>query len=321
MTVRVPIAEWAGSGTVNLAQNDVEYAYNSGTWNTSLETTSFGYGPAGAAMGGALSNNANKYVRFSNISATDSLIIELSDDRVIWVPSTFAIINANAVINSMDATGALQSGVILAKQSTNTVLVVFGRYMNVASDGSPAIDWPSNTYWRVRKTSAGAAVGFGTVVPGVSAGLVPAAGLPGRTDGQAVAAGYVGQYVPWDNVSGTYSATSTINPGTEIGNGTQRITLAKGRYRVDSTIHISGVASSSVLYSFTLTAVSGSFNIVGSNNTTTLKGSYGTTLSAQIQTFIIDVTSDTVIKHTCTYCADNSSATHYVNSGFATRIA
>jgi hypothetical protein len=88
-------------------------------------------------------------------------------------------------------------GIFGINKTTNTVVVRFGTYSyNTSTYGAAGTAWSAGVgayYWRVRKASAGAAVGFGIVQPGVSAGLVSASGLPGRTDGAAVASGYVGQ--------------------------------------------------------------------------------------------------------------------------------
>jgi hypothetical protein len=191
----VPIAEWAGSGTVNLAQNDVEYAYNTST-STSSDTSSFGYGPQGVALVTSLPGASAKRVRFQTpIQSSSSLVIEVSTDRVTWYPASNARIGAATVniIPSMSSGGNLLSGVQLVTVNSTDVDVLFAQYASAANDDSPGTDWPSDAYWRVRKSSAGAAVGFGIVVPGTSSGLVSASGLPGNTSGAAIASGYVGQ--------------------------------------------------------------------------------------------------------------------------------
>jgi hypothetical protein len=77
----IPIAEWAGSGTVNLAQNDVEYAYNNSTSTTS-DTTSFAYGPAGSqfyAFAPSGTDIITKRVKFQTpIQDRDLLFLEIS---------------------------------------------------------------------------------------------------------------------------------------------------------------------------------------------------------------------------------------------------
>jgi hypothetical protein len=81
--------------------------------------------------------------------------------------------------------------------------VQFGQYAylsNSATYGATGTVWIADLFnWRVGKASGGQAVGFGafqaaspTNPAGIS-GLVPALGLPGRTDSVAVAAGYVGE--------------------------------------------------------------------------------------------------------------------------------
>jgi hypothetical protein len=195
----VPIAEWAGSGTVNVAQNDVEYAYNSGTWDAS-DTTSFAYGPAGGTMAGALAASRTKRVRFqSAIQATDMLLLELSTDRTIWMPAAAGSAGSGGgtfITPMINSGGTASAGVWLRPLSTpnaTDIDVFFGRYMQMENDDGGAADWPATAYWRVRKISGGAAVGFGNVAQS-SSGLVKSAGqLLGTNTNDSAATGYVGE--------------------------------------------------------------------------------------------------------------------------------
>jgi hypothetical protein len=188
----VPISEWSGSGTVNLAQNDVEYASNSNATNTATDTTSFAYGPAGSNIpNGATGTAYARDVKFqSPIQSTDRLFLEFRNAASEY----FVALESSGPIGAYTRTGASSFyGVSLARKDANTVTVTFqsgGRTVY----GQPFSD-ESTSFWRVRKTSAGAAVGFGIVNPGVSAGLVSANGLPGRTDGVVIGTPYVGATV------------------------------------------------------------------------------------------------------------------------------
>lgn len=159
----IPIAEWAGSGVVNLAQNDVEYAWNSST-TTSDDTTSFGYGSVGIATASFAPSGTTavaKRVRFQTaIQDTDFLTLELYYGSK-WIPIAdtpfaFAYNGAGDTIF-----GAMFVGV----NSTDVDVKFF-------SKGNSGTSWASvGGKWRVRKTSAGAAVGFGAATT-TSSGLV-----------------------------------------------------------------------------------------------------------------------------------------------------
>ena len=238
LDITVPIAEWAGSGVVNLAQNDVEYAASTtGTWDAAAAAANTVYGPAGAPITGALATYRTKVVRFQTpIQPSDIITVELSDDGLYWCPASYAKYKGSLIVPCVNAAGSLFSGIWVNKTSGNTtdVDVLFGQWPNMANDDSPADAWAAGGFWRVRKTSAGAAVGFGPYVPGVSTGLVPAAGLPGRTDGQAVASGYVGEIfgtVRTGTGGFTYSARATTALTGSHAN-LVAITLNKGEYLV-----------------------------------------------------------------------------------------
>jgi len=212
----VPIAEWAGSGTVQLAQNDVEYAASTnGTWDADSTAAQTIYGPAGAPITGALSIERGKVVRFQTpIQPGDRITLEMSRDQIRWSDvSLFSAPGGYRVINQMSNTAGNLSGAYITIDNATDVSVKFVRYMCAASDDAPTVDWINGTYWRVRKSSAGAAVGFGLYQPGVSAGLVSSSGLAGRADGQAVPSGYVGENTPTVTSSGnaTFSSGSAQN--------------------------------------------------------------------------------------------------------------
>jgi hypothetical protein len=104
--------------------------------------------------------------------------------------------------------------------SSTQVEVQFRRYRTGTTNWAGSTDG----YWRVRKSSAGAAVGFGIVRPGVSSGLVSASGLTGNTTGNAIASGFVGE-----KITGTRRTLSTVGLAYATGS-TSCITLNKGVY-------------------------------------------------------------------------------------------
>lgn len=173
---RVRIAQWVGGGTVNLAQNDVEYASVAGTWDADSSTTV--YGPQGTLTGGTLAAAREKTITWSTpVQASDRIQVWASKDQVNWVPINDAQIgssNSN-VLKTINAAGTVVSGVSIRPGSTATQsIVVFGQYVNIANDDSPTVDWPSSaSYWVATKSKAGQAVGFGNVSQTAS-GLMPA---------------------------------------------------------------------------------------------------------------------------------------------------
>lgn len=171
----VEIAEWQGSGTVNLAQNNVEYAYTTGTWDADDSTT--GYGPGGGSITGALSAARTKQITFQTpIQVTDQIELELSEDGTYWMPaSSFANNAGNNFISttwSAAASASTSSGFYITKGSTAyKANVIFMRYTWIANDDSPVGDWTNGWKFRLKKFTSGVPVGFGLVTD-TSAGLM-----------------------------------------------------------------------------------------------------------------------------------------------------
>jgi hypothetical protein len=215
----MPVNEWAGSGTVNLAQNDVEYVSNSSTSDAN-DTTSFAYGPSGSQFAN-FSGERSRVVRFKTpIQATDQVVIEITTNNGV----SWQALGTSDIIQSYSKQNTTQYGVILSPttSSTTDVTIYFEAYRLTggATFGAAGTDWSAidadNTYrWRVKKSSGGQAVGFGafqaasSTNPAGISGLVPALGLPGRTDGVAVAAGYVGEIITGTLAYGSGTALST----------------------------------------------------------------------------------------------------------------
>jgi hypothetical protein len=250
-TFSVPIAEWAGSGTVNLAQNDVEYAYNSDDSGAD-DTTSFAYGFTGVRFPNrAVGITVSKTVKFQYpIQPGEVYQLQYTDGNNRWqtCDSRFPYMRQNTSVYGFD----------MYQTSSTTIIVRFGAQGAMASGatyGANGTGWDtfytSGWRWRVVKHRAGAAVGFGIVNPGVSAGLVSANGLPGRTDGVAVGAGYVGEeaelatgVATCNGVSDTLVVTKTLDVGTWLVIASTNAAVSNAQTGHKSTIGIKGTVGS-----------------------------------------------------------------------------
>lgn len=214
----VPVNELAGSGTVNLAQNDVEYAANASTAgaadvNTVVDNV---LGPNGALVPTFTSNAANggwnRYIEFpTSIQVGDSFIVEIQHLGVgSWIP----VPSGHYAMGLRQ--GAAYYGFHIYEISSTVINLAIGAggpQATNATYGATAGNWPvgSGDRYRVRKVKSGQAVGFGVVNPGTSSGLVAAAGLPGNTTGNAIAAGYVGEVIRSTAMSNTTISTSATD--------------------------------------------------------------------------------------------------------------
>lgn len=162
----VPIAEWAGSGNLNVVQNDVEYASNSGMGD-STDTTSFVNGTGGSPLPGvAYSALRKKRVRFRTpISPTDKLEFQvdptgsgqftpIGGGLAVGTGGAEVIAPFDPTVNAGDGTGL---GFVLPVNSTD-VDVYFARYRAATSAWNGTTD---DAKWRVAKMTGGQAVGFG----------------------------------------------------------------------------------------------------------------------------------------------------------------
>lgn len=185
---KIPIAEWAGSG-LNVAQNDVEYSYNSSTATAADDTTSFAYGPSGALIQN-ITAALTRRVRFQTpIQTTDRISIEIADaNRLVWFPLEARVTDSSG---SGDVTASTRQNAInygigrisKVSGSVTDVSVIFHEYSfpNGATFGAAGQAWSTGAgsfYWRLVKAKSGQAVGFG-IVTETSSGLVPASGSLG----------------------------------------------------------------------------------------------------------------------------------------------
>lgn len=293
MSFTLPIAEWAGSGTVQLAQNDVEYAWNSSTSTTTDDTTSFGYGPGGALIG-SITNVVDRTVRFqSPIQSGDTFTVEIQPSATNgWLPVSMGYGGVNLSYSYQNNTN-YGLGIFGSNTSNNQVTVRFGTYSFSSSTyGAAGAAWSAGVgsyRWRVRKSSAGAAVGFGIVAPGVSSGLVAAAGLPGRTDGLAVPTGYVGE------VQKSSANSQTITSALGITNVTT-VSITKGVWLISG--HFLGIPSANNSSALILNTTSGTSpaNLPGYSSSgvtcsvRTADGAHGSTMPMMYLNSATDVT-------------------------------
>ncbi len=275
----LPIAEWAGSGTVQLAQNDVEYVSNTSSWDSNTNsTTAFAYGPSGQLIPAStdLTDLRKKRVRFqSPIQPGDQILVELQINGT-WVP---AIGSAGAGDWNLDGFSYTTSSASTATKgigwqpvpgTSTDIDVYFGRYAtfynNVTTIGWTSFVSSNVVRWRVRKSSAGAAVGFGLYQPGVSAGLVSSSGLAGRADGNVVPSGYVGELL-------FANPGSAVAPGASVQDMNKTvvsITLSPGIWAVSGVLAL--VVGSSTGLVFAYAGISTSNNAADSSTKNNVAG-------------------------------------------------
>ena len=174
----VPIAEWAGSGTVNLGANDVEYVSNSSTSTSASDTTLFAYGPAGSQIQ-IITTALRRRVKFQTpIQVTDVISVQISEDRIKWFDMSADYLNtavtANVAQYKRENTVQYGFGKINPVDSTS-IEISFGTYAdNTSTYGAAGLAWttPGTYYWRVVKSKAGSAVGF-ALATATQSGLAP----------------------------------------------------------------------------------------------------------------------------------------------------
>ena len=202
----VPISGWQATDIVTPEASLVEYASTNGTWDAN-DTTVY-RGADGSVMGGALTASRAKTVTWQKAAtATDSISIEFSTDRVTW----FDAAQSAPYTLSSSGTDNTSAGVY-----HNGTSVVFARYRNIANDDSPVTDWPNNLYWRVKKIPAG---------PGQQSFYVQGP-VKAAESGLAIGAGYAGYKL--DMVARDVSAVTTG----ASANASPLITLTPGNWMV-----------------------------------------------------------------------------------------
>jgi hypothetical protein len=167
----VPVAQWAGNGTVNLGPGaQVQYLYNSSgiTAAGASDTTSFAYGPGGVAIGNIASTTANSVTSFRvrslyPIQATDLIVLELDQGSsgARWFEA--GMLRAGPIYQSTSI-----YGVYFTQINSTDLDVNFGNKGFVSNNAIYAGDgatWTSiSTWrWRVRIVQPSSPVGYGLV--------------------------------------------------------------------------------------------------------------------------------------------------------------
>lgn len=293
----VPIAEWSGSGTLNVAQNDVEYASNS-TTSDADDTTTFVYGPNGSEIptitASAVNATRAKRVRFQTpIQSTDFIVLEIQGGGTgSWRP-----LGAVAGYQPYMRQGGISIGIGIAHVNSTDIDVLFargGRQSDNATYASAGSNYPSASgdRWRVRKTSGGQAVSFGQVTQ-TGSGLVKSAGqLLGTNTNDSAATGYVGEYVENNRTStiavtsATYfsvdTGNSTFNDGNEVG-----ITLTPGDWDISGSVYFDATTSAVITQPIVFIGTGKGTSTTGINTTknmTELNVSFATSGDVAIST-------------------------------------
>jgi hypothetical protein len=212
--VIIPISEWAGSGTVNVAQNDVEYASSTtGTWDAAASAGDTVYGPGGSVISGTLTAARNKVVRLVRpLQQTDRLVLELlldsTNDTWIEVQNSYVVSVSTASFNF---------GAQITAISGTDVTVTFNQYAiqgSTFNSATGAVSWGVGGYytaWRIKKVSSGVAVGFGLADTLGNSGLVN----PYSSSGAGVV--YSGTWTP------TFSGAVNMATPTVLGSQYMRV--------------------------------------------------------------------------------------------------
>lgn len=253
MLLQIPIAEWAGNGTVNLGPGaQQEFCSVTSTWDAADTTaTALSRSPGGTLMGGTLSLSRTKRVQFQYpIQADDLISLEFSSDGSAWTAAAYSRLNGFLVVPSTNSADTANSGVWYERVSGSTtqIDVIFGRYMSMANDDSPVTDWPSaNAYWRVRKAKASSPVGFG-LATATESGLVKSS----RFQKKRLSANVTG------NTSGNgNTATDLTFNGLTIGN----IYRVSGQVAMYQTTNNSGAVTNIVHNSAVIGSLRGNLNM------------------------------------------------------------
>ena len=212
-TAKFPISQW--SSNVTMADRAVEeYAFNTST-STATDTTSFGYGLAGAslqAFAPAGTGFIEKRVRFTTpIQPTDRLVLEFSQNGG-WVPHTASAVYPSVYMRNDAGTTAYGANINVVNSTDVSVYFFSQAYVGGA--------WGTAANWRVRKVSSGGMAGY----PVASSNIV------GRTDGLAPSAGYVGQVI---QASGTGSTGTLSTHLTEVDVSNSVLTLPVGFWQIN----------------------------------------------------------------------------------------
>lgn len=170
----VLISQLQGSGTLNVAQNDVEYAYNTSTTDAN-DTTAFAYGPGGGQFGNFTAERQKRVRLQTPFQSSDRVELQVSlNAGVTWAE----VGEIQSYVQNFHTQNGVTYGAGLTIVNSTDIDANFGQYRHSsgATFGAAGTNWSSidadpNFTWRIVKTKAGQAAGFGIATSG-SAGLV-----------------------------------------------------------------------------------------------------------------------------------------------------
>jgi len=264
VSISFEVNEW--SANVQMADRSVEeYAFNTSTSTTTDDTTSFGYGALGAQIQNVTAALARR-VRFQTpVLPTDSLILELSYNRSLWRPAMsmgYFDASGNSRVAAFQSQNGVTYGIGLANASTDPrdIDLSVGQYAHPsgATFGSAGTAWSTGAgslYWRIRKVSGGAAVGFPVSSRNII-GHIPTSGS------DVVPTGYVGELI---------SATQTRSGHPALTTGVQAnlvsISLTPGVWDLSGILKFEGATGVSAAQLFGgISTTSASIDFYEGNN-------------------------------------------------------
>lgn len=207
--VTIPISEWAGSPNY-AGQNDVEWASSTtGTWDAAAAAVNTVYGPQGSPITANLTADRDKVVRFlTPVQATDDLELFLIDPNGKPAPASLKIPLAIHV--------TVDFGPRIVSISGTDVTIRFNQFAvpgTVYNNTTGAVGWltalGAGYSWVLRKSRAGAAVGFGAATSTSSGLLQPPTSIE---DVKATQMG-LKTYAHGTNYNGGNAPTITLSSG------------------------------------------------------------------------------------------------------------
>lgn len=202
-TLHIAVNE--ASSNIFVADNAVEYAYNSGTWNAD-DGTSFAYGQGGGTIGGSISAILRTHtVRFQTpIQPTDKIELQFSSDGVFWGPAGIINLAGNFLQPGVVEIGAIASGAELVPVNSTDINVRIYQYQWAEPDGSSNTNWTTG-FWRVMKASNPIGIGHDLATP-TKTGLITSDTQ--NIGGVKIFEGGLANNSSYDNAVLTYTVTN-----------------------------------------------------------------------------------------------------------------
>lgn len=160
----IPVNELAGSGTVNIAQNDLQYYFSTGnTWGTTNSSATTSQGPGGVAGGSTTPTGGGFSYTFTPstpLPVGSKAVLEISPDQLHWSLAGAMTGSSNSPMGTLVYDGTNYVGGGAGVTTSGQIIVQFGKYAN---GGSYAWSNLGTWYWRVTVGLPGQAIGFSTV--------------------------------------------------------------------------------------------------------------------------------------------------------------